>query len=389
MKNIPGFRPKTIAQTNAASSAAEVSRQAPASEVTAPKAPAAAAQQQNEAAGAAAKAALRALALDTPAARRPGKARGAAAASLGARIAQLVPAKTIRRATAAAAVGLSVMGSTPACLAGTVYAPEGAPAARATRSVGRQNAAPMSVRDALLSSKQGSMVADALGQASLSPNASVVAGLSTAELGLLRNPKLEAADVVAARDGLEALRREISSRSVRRGVAETPLSAVEMAALRRDVESLNELPPVPNSVAGKRQWIATNGPKIEKGKLAAFTLKMDAFFVDKSLEAESKAANKLAANADALLTRTEEQAGLRAPKAPLDPNRPFNGLQKGLDTGSQNNPVVRAISPLLRPVMVVGDVMDYVTRGAQRDAYPEQMREYEARVAEYERARQQ
>ena len=385
MKKITGLSPKPLVQPPATSQPADASRQVAKPQATAPQAPAGT---PNEAAGPTARAALKALALDVPETQNQRANRGAAGATLGARIAQIVPAKAMRRASAAAAAGLAIFGSTPACLSGTVYAPGAERSARVVRTADGwkvQGGSPMSVRATLLSAKPD----DAGVRTGASAPQSAALALSTAELRALRNPKLEAANVVAARDALEAIRREITDRSVRRGMSETPLPPAEMAALRRDVESLNHLPPVPASVTGKRQWIAINGPKVEKGRLAAHTLAMDAFFVDRTLQDEADAAKKQAEAANTLLTRTEEQAGLRAPKAPLDPNRPYGGLQEGLEKGSQYNPVVRVISPILKPVMVLGDIMDYATRPAQRQGYPERLREYEARVDEYQRAREQ
>lgn len=214
-------------------------------------------------------------------------------------------------------------------------------------------------------------------------------GLPAASLEGLRKPKLDATQAQAAREGLEQLKNSIAQKNVQRALQGTQAPPEEMSAHRQNVGALSQLSPVPNTVAAKRQWVEQNRPVIERGQLAAFALRQEAFFVDRSLQGEADSASAKANKAGALLQRVEEQAGLRRPEPPKDPNRPYRPLATAVEAGRQANPIFRAISPLLTPALATGDLGDALGRSAERKSYPAAMKEYEARLAEYEKARAQ
>ena len=345
----------------------------------------------NEAASPAAKNVLKALSLNTPTATAAKNSRGAQSAQIGAQMNQASHRGPLKRATAAAALGLAILGTAPACLAGTVHeALAAGNTASATETV-TCSKAPMSLQEALIQAKFCTSIDDPIEiPAHEAPTVrEVYEGLENASRSEMEAVSSEATHATAGKQNVEDLQQEITRDSVNRGVKGIKMPAEQLAALRRDVSVLNQLPSVPDTVAGKRQWVATHKPQIEKSRLAAFALKEDAFFVDDSLDAEAKAAETAVKQATQLLTRVEEQAGLRRPEPPRDPNRPYGELQAGMDANVGTSPIFDAVAPALRPVAALADFMDWAGRSAEKDSHPEAMRAYEARLAEYERARTQ
>lgn len=216
-------------------------------------------------------------------------------------------------------------------------------------------------------------------------NATRAQGASAASaVDALRTPHLSPAELSDARGQLANLRSDPVAASMRRIAEGVALTPGQISGLQEQVQRADKLPAVPGDVPGKRAWVQQHAPVVARAKAAALELGNEAFFMNPALKADADAASQAAKRASAQLVRVEEQAGLRRPEAPLDPARPL--LQAGRSLASPENPA-GPLRRLLAPAALLVDVADVVSRPLQAAAHPQAKQAFEARLAEYEKAR--
>lgn len=166
----------------------------------------------------------------------------------------------------------------------------------------------------------------------------------------------------------------------------TAPTAEQIKAMHRAIAALDSLPPVPKGVLAKRQWLNTAGPVLDAAKLAERGLGNAAFF-HKAVPQGAADAARLKLNAiRARVERAEEEAGLRKPTPPADPNRKRLHLSKANEK-LLNHPIGSVFGLMFAVPALIVDGADAASRPLERAHYPQALKDYEARMAQYEKAR--
>lgn len=166
----------------------------------------------------------------------------------------------------------------------------------------------------------------------------------------------------------------------------TAPTAEQIKDMHRAIAALDALPPVPKGVLEKRQWLKAAEPVLKAARAAERGLGNAAFF-HKSVPQGAADAARLKLNAvESRVNRAEEQAGLRKPTPPADPNRERMQLSKANEK-LLNHPVGSLLGVMFAVPALIVDGADAASRPAERARYPQAMKEYEARLAQYEKAR--
>ena len=165
----------------------------------------------------------------------------------------------------------------------------------------------------------------------------------------------------------------------------TPPTPGQIKDMHRAIAALDSLPPVPKGVLSKRQWLKDAGPVLKAAQQAERGLGNAAFFHKSVPQGGADAARQKYAAVEARIERVEEQAGLRKPTPPLDPNRERMQLSKANEK-LLNHPVGSLLGVMLAVPALVVDGADAASRPSERARYPQAVKEYEARLAQYEKA---
>ncbi|MEB3198450.1 MAG: hypothetical protein VKP62_14715 [Candidatus Sericytochromatia bacterium] len=180
--------------------------------------------------------------------------------------------------------------------------------------------------------------------------------------------------------------KPLSSRIEADSFLSTPPTPEQILVMEQAIAALDALPPTPKGVLEKRSWLQSTARVRQDAQRAAYALGNAAFFHNAYPKARADAASDKFHALHERVNRMEEQAGLRQPLPPRDPDRPKGSWSKANEK-LLNSRYGGSLGLLLAPAALLFDGADALGRPAERAHYPEAMKEYQRRLGEYEKAR--
>jgi hypothetical protein len=148
-----------------------------------------------------------------------------------------------------------------------------------------------------------------------------------------------------------------------------PPSAAKLAEARKQVATLATLKPIPLSNKEKETWLKDAQALKAAAEPGVKVLEDAAFFTKSVPDAEADAARTALQKVEDQIELCQERAGTKPGFYPLNPFRPINQFQKGIE-GQMGNPLGAIIGVVTLPVAITLDIIDLVTRPVQVVAYP-------------------
>ncbi|MDB5097462.1 MAG: hypothetical protein JWM80_1883 [Cyanobacteria bacterium RYN_339] len=146
-------------------------------------------------------------------------------------------------------------------------------------------------------------------------------------------------------------------------------SAAKLAEARKQVATLGSMRPIPLANKDKAAWLQ-EAQALRAGAEPGVKVLEDADFFTKSVPAaEADAARAALQKLDDQIELCQERGGTKPGFHPLNPFRPINQFQKGIE-GQMGNPLGAILGIVTLPAAITLDIVDLVTRPVQVVAYP-------------------